>query len=148
MNIFSKVMLFSRASRRGFTLVEIMLVVIIMGVLAGMILPRFAGRTEQARIARAKSDIASISLALDLYELDLGSYPSSLVELTTKEPPSTLSDDAKEHFNGPYLKKGLPNDPWGRSYQFNPQSEHGQDYDLYSLGPDGKPGNDDVTNWQ
>jgi general secretion pathway protein G len=132
----------------GFTLVEIMLVVIIIGVLAGMILPRFSGRTEQARIARAKSDIASISLALDLYELDLGKYPVSLPELVAKDAPSDLSDESKEQWNGPYLKKGLPNDPWGREYQFNPESEHGQDYDLYSLGPDGKPGNDDITNWQ
>ena len=131
----------------GFTLVEIMLVVIIIGVLAAMVVPRFAGRTEQAKIARAKSDIASIGLGLDLYELDLGRYPNALTELVAKDPPSDLSDDAKAQWNGPYLKKGLPKDPWGRDYQFVRESQHQQDYDLFSLGPDGQPGNDDIANW-
>jgi len=134
-------------SRRAFTLIEIMLVVIIIGVLAAMVVPRFAGRTEQAKIARAASDIAAIGLALDLYELDLGQYPTSLAELVSTSPPSSLPQQQQAQWNGPYLKKGLPNDPWGRDYQFAAQSQHQQDYDLYSLGPDGQPGNDDITNW-
>ncbi len=137
----------NRQSSIGFTLVEIMLVVIIIGVLAAMVVPRFAGRTEQAKIARAKSDIAAIGLALDLYELDVGSYPSSLPELTVKDPPSGLSDAAKAQWHGPYLKKGVPRDSWGREYQYARESQHSQDYDLYSLGHDGQPGNDDITNW-
>jgi len=131
----------------GFTLIEIMLVVIIIGVLAAMVVPRFAGRTEQAKVARARSDIASIGLALDLYELDLGEYPASLSVLIAKDPPSDLSDEGQAQWNGPYLKKGLPRDPWGREYQYARESQHQQDYDLYSLGSDGQPGNDDVTNW-
>jgi len=135
-------------SRRGFTLVEIMLVVIIIGVLAAMVIPRFAGRTEQAKIARVKSDLAAIGLALDLYELDLGRYPKSLAELVAKDAPSGLSEEMRKQWNGPYLKKGLPKDPWGRDYQFTVESQHQQDYDLSSLGQDGQPGKDDVSNWQ
>ena len=134
--------------RRGFTLVEIMLVVIIIMVLAGTVLPRFAGRTEQAKIARASSDIAAIGLGLDLYELDLGQYPASLSELVAKEAPAGLSQEAREQWNGPYLKKGLPKDPWGRDYQYSKESQHNQDYDLFSFGTDGQPGNDDVANWE
>ena len=137
----------SLVSKRGFTLVEIMLVVIIIGVLAAMVVPRFAGRTEQAKIARAKSDIAAIGLALDLYELDLGQYSSALADLTVKDPPSGLSEEAKGQWNGPYLKKGLPKDPWGREYLYSRESKHHQDYDLSSLGSDGQPGKDDIANW-
>lgn len=119
----------------AFTLVEIMLVVIIIGVLAAMVIPRFAGRTEQAKIARAASDLAAIALALDLYEFDLGGYPASLEELMAREG------------HGPYLKKGLPRDPWGRPYQYVRESAHQQDYDLSSLGPDGQRSDDDIANW-
>ena len=134
-----------RRNRSGFTLVELMLVVIIIGVLAAMVVPRLAGRTEQAKIARAKADIAAVGLALDLYELDMGKYPADLEELASREAPSGVDS---EQWNGPYLKKGLPKDPWGRAYDFAAESKHSQDYDLSSLGPDGQPGNDDVTNWE
>ena len=132
----------------AFTLVELMLVVVIIGVLAAMVVPRLAGRTEQAKIARAKSDLAAIGLALDLYELDTGHYPASLEGVVAKDPPGDLSDETKAKWNGPYLKKGLPRDPWGRDYTYQKSSQHNQDYDLSSLGPDGQPGNDDVTNWE
>ena len=122
-----------------------MLVVIIIATLAAMVIPRLAGRTEQAKISRAQADLASIGLALDLYELDLGGYPDSLENLTKREAPSDLGEGVT--WNGPYLKKGLPNDPWGRAYSFTSDSQHNQDYDVWSLGPDGQPGKDDVTNW-
>ncbi len=130
----------------GFTLVELMLVVAIIGMLAAMVVPRLAGRSEQAKTARAKSDLATIGLALDLYELDLGRYPDALDGLAAAEAPSSLGGGVK--WNGPYLKKGLPKDPWGRPYVYQKTSQHHQDYDLSSLGPDGQPGNDDVTNWE
>ena len=137
----------SRQSR-GFTLAEIMLVVIIIGILASMVVPRFAGQTEKARMARAKADLAIIGQALDLYELDLGHYPDSLEELAQREPPSKLGQEEAARWNGPYLKKGLPKDPWGQVYHYTKESQHHQDYDVFSLGPDGQPGHDDVTNWE
>jgi len=140
-----------RRRQRAFTLIEILLVATIIGILAAMVVPRFVGRSKQALIARAKGDIASIGLALDLYELDTGGYPSgeSLDALASREPPSDVDRASGREWNGPYLKRGVPNDPWGRPYAYKRESAHAQDYDLSSAGPDGQLGNDDdVTNWE
>ncbi len=129
--------------KKAFTLIELMLVVIIIGVLSAMVVPRLAGRSEQARAQAAKTDISSsIPLALDLYEMDLGSYPESLDSLRTR--PGT----GAESWRGPYLKK-KPIDPWGKPYIYKFPGEHNQNsYDLSSLGNDGKQGtDDDVVNW-
>ncbi len=128
----------------GFTLIEILIVVIILGILASLVVPRLAGRTEEARREAARSDIeGGIALALDLYEADNGRYPASLDDLVTK--PS----DANK-WKGPYLKKGVPKDPWGHVYQYRfPGTQNSATYDLVSTGPDGQEGNeDDVTNWE
>lgn len=123
-------------NKKAFTLIELMLVVIIIGVLAAMVMPRLVGRSEQARIAAAKSDInANIALALDLYEMDNGHYPTSLDELMKK------GDSGK----GPYLKKE-PKDPWGRPYEYKPPSATGEDYTLCSKGADESKTEDDICN--
>jgi len=130
-----------RNCRNAFTLVELMLVVVIIGILVAMVVPRLAGRSEQAKAAAAKADIeSSIALGLDMYELDNGSYPDSLDALLTK--PSSGADN----WHGPYLKK-KPVDPWGRAYVYKHPGIHNGDYDLYSLGPDGSESADDVVSW-
>jgi len=134
--------------RYGFTLIELMLVVIIIAALAAMVVPRLAGRSEQAKIAVAGTDInANIAVALDLYELDNGRYPTTEQGLSALRVKPSGFPEAK-NWNGPYLKKE-PLDPWGNLYQYRyPATHEGPDYDLYSLGPDGVESDDDIGNWQ
>jgi general secretion pathway protein G len=130
----------------GFTLIEIMLVVIIIGVLASLVMPRLSGRTEQAKIAVVRADIqANIPLALDLFSTDIGHFP------TSEEGLDALRTNAGSvaEWNGPYLKKE-PKDPWGNSYIYASPGTHNNDYDLYSLGPnkvDNGGSTDDIGNW-
>ena len=120
-----------------------MLVVIIIGALVAMVMPRLTGRGEQARIAAAQADIqANIATALKLYELDNGNFPSTdegLGALITKTGSAV-------NWNGPYLEK-KPLDPWGREYKYKCPGDHRADYDLYSVGKDGIESEDDVKNW-
>lgn len=130
--------------KKGFTLVELMLVVIIIGTLVAMIMPRLTGRSEQARVAAAQADIqANIATSLKLYELDNGSFPNTSEGLEALLKRSTSATN----WNGPYLER-KPLDPWGREYKYKWPGEHRADYDLYSLGKDGTESNDDVTNWE
>jgi len=134
--------------RNAFTLVELMLVVVIIGVLVAMVVPRLTGRTQQARVAAASADIElNMPLAFDLYEVDNGFFPTTeqgIAALFTKSSSSPVPPN----WNGPYLKK-MPKDPWGQEYVYVSPGSHNTDYDLYSYGPNGaEGGGDDVTNWE
>jgi general secretion pathway protein G len=139
-----------RLGRQGFTLVEMLLVVIIITTLAAMIVPRFTGRAKEAKIAAATADIQSnVASGLDLYEVDNGMYPSTEQGLSALLESPTLPPLPKK-WRGPYLKKkGGLNDPWGNPYVYrSPGTHNAEDYDLYSLGPDGtEESNEKITNW-
>ncbi len=137
------------AKRSKFTFIEIMVVVVIIGVLAAIIMPKFFGRTEQAKVNAARSQLSIFSTALDAFQLDNNNYPTteqSLNALVVKPdiPPIPQS------WKGPYLANQIPQDPWGGKYIYKCPGEHNPNsYDLSSNGPDGKPGGgDDITNWQ
>jgi len=133
--------------QKGFTLVEIMLVVIIIAALSAMVVPRLVGRSEQAKILVARSDIdAHLATALKLYELDNGHFPSTsqgLAALRTKPTTSPIPSN----WNGPYIEKD-PVDPWGNEYQYISPGKHRPDYDMHSKGNDVVSSEDDITNWE
>ena len=133
--------------RSGFTLIEIMLVVIIIGALSAMIIPRLSGRSEQAKIAVARADIeAHLSTALKLYELDNGHFPTTAQGLMSlRIQPAT--QPIPKNWNGPYIEKD-PLDPWDRLYVYASPGEHRPDYDLSSKGKDSNSEKDDITNWE
>lgn len=134
--------------REGFTLIEILVVVVILGILATVIVPRIMGRPEEARITKAKVDIKSIETALSLYKIDNGSYPTT--ELGLKALVEKPAQGAKRWREGGYLSK-IPADPWGAPYVYLSPGSHGE-YDLTSLGSDGEQGgegnNADINSWE
>ncbi len=136
-------------TKNAFTLIEIMLVVVIIGILAAMIVPNIAGRGEQARKSTARTDIeANLPSALDLYEMDNGRFPTTEQGLKALiQKPSTTPEAT--NWSGPYLKKKkMPLDPWGHEYIYSSPGAHNtDDYDLSSYGQDGIESKDDVTNW-
>ncbi len=134
------------AQRRqhGFTLIELLVVIIILAILAAVVIPRVINRTEDARIAKATSDISTIDTTMDTYKLDTGEYPTADEGLNAFQ--TNTSNNPK--WNGPYLKNGVSQDPWGNPYIYTVPGDHGNDYDIYSAGPDKQPGtNDDIGNW-
>ncbi len=137
--------------RKGFTLIEIMVVIVILALLAALVGPKLMGRTDDAKITDARVQIKNIETALKLYKLDNGNYPSTeqgLVALITKPTVGVIPNGYKE---GGYLEsKKVPKDPWGSDYLYISPGEHG-DYDLFSYGSDGAKGgegkNVDITSW-
>ncbi|HLD69521.1 MAG TPA: type II secretion system major pseudopilin GspG [Candidatus Omnitrophota bacterium] len=131
----------------GFTLIEIMLVVIIIGALSAMVIPRLSGRSDQAKRTAAQADIeAHLATALKLYDLDNGYFPTTsqgLVALRVKPDESPVP----ANWNGPYIEKEAI-DPWGRPYVYVSPGDHRGDYDLSSNGKDEKKDDDDITNWK
>lgn len=138
-----------KSTSRGFTLIEVMVVVVILGILAAIIVPRIMGRPEEAKRTKAQVDIKAVEEALSLYKLDNGFYPNTEqgIEALVKKPET--APIPKKWKEGGYLPK-VPSDPWGRDYQYLSPGEHG-DFDLYSLGADGEPGGEgkdaDVESW-
>lgn len=132
---------------KAFTLVEILLVVVIIGALSAMIIPRLSGRSEQAKVQVARADIdAQISTALKLYELDNGTFPSTSQGLMALRKKPTNPPMAK-NWRGPYIEKD-PVDPWGNMYQYASPGKNRSDYDLWSEGVDPASSSDNITNWQ
>ena len=129
----------SRKQPKGFTLIELLLVMVIIGLLAALVGPRFFGQEKKARQRAAKGQIALFEAALDNYRLDVGRYP------TTEQGLQALREkpDEVEKWDGPYLKKTVPADPWGNPFAYESPSEHG-DYAIISYGADGSPGGEDV----
>lgn len=136
----------SRLGRSGFTLIELLVVLMILGLLAGIVGPKIFGGVGKGKQSAAKTQIEAFGQALDQYRLDTGKYP------TTAEGLNALQNSTGvQGWDGPYLKKGLPNDPWSKPYQYQSPGSHG-DYDLFSYGADGAPGgtgeNKDVNSWE
>ena len=137
-------------SRSGFTLIEIMVVIIILGILVGLIVPRFMEKPEKARIVKAQMQIESISAALKEYKLDCGDYPTTEQGLEALVEKPSIGTIPKKYPEKGYLPK-VPKDPWGNDYVYISPGEHG-DFDLISYGADGEQGgegkNADVQSWE
>ena len=132
----------------GFTLIEIIVVLVILGILASIVVPNVISRTDQAQIVKAKQDIRAMESALQMYRVDNFKYPSTDQGLQALAEKPT-GDAAKNWQSGGYIKK-LPKDPWQNDYQYLSPGENGE-FDIYSLGADGRPGgteaNADIGNW-
>jgi general secretion pathway protein G len=133
---------------RGFTLIELIVVIVILGLLAGLVVPRLFKHVGQARTATASAQIAAFQTALGAYKLDTGSFPTNELGLSAlRTAPSGV-----RNWNGPYLPKDIPLDPWGNAYVYKFPGDHGDEPDIISYGADGRPGGEgedaDVCSWK
>lgn len=131
---------------QGFTLLELLVVMVILGLLAGYVAPKYFGQVGKSEVKVARAQIDAFDKALDQYRLDTGHYPN-----TAQGMSALMTKPANEpNWQGAYLKKALPPDPWGNAYQYRQPGEHGE-YDLFSYGKDGQPGGSgeaaDIANW-
>ena len=144
--------LFISFNSSGFTLIELMVVIVILGILAGLIVPRIMGRPDEARQLKAKMQIESLETALKLYKLDNGAYPSTDQGLDALIAPPDTPPVPKKWRDGGYLEKGnVPEDPWGNTFVYLSPGVH-DDYDISSYGADGVSGGDgknaDINSWE
>jgi len=135
-----------RDSQRGFSLIELLIVMVILGLLASLVGPKMFGKLGMAKQKTAKTQIEMLMTAMDSYRLDVGSYPSS------QEGLDALAENTgSDKWDGPYLQKGVPKDPWDNDYQYSNPGEHGE-IDIFSYGADNQSGGDgenaDVGSWQ
>ena len=140
---------FNSFKQSGFTLIEVIVVLVILGILASIVVPNVISRTDQAQIVKAKQDIRALESALQMYRVDNFSYPTTDQGLQALVEKPSSGPEAKNWQKGGYIKK-VPSDPWQNEYQYIIPVEEG-DFDLYSLGADGRPGgadsNADIGNW-
>ncbi len=135
----------SRRRSAAFTLVEMLLVLVILATLAAIVIPKMAGRSQQAKLTAAQSQISNLEMALDAFEVDNGYYPKSGALNDLVDAPANATS-----WKGPYLKKGVPPDPWGSTYTYEYPGKHtANGYDIMSAGPDGRFGtDDDINSWE
>jgi general secretion pathway protein G len=141
-----------RLGERGLTLIEVVVVIIVLGLLAGLVGPQIIGRVSEAKSSTARTQVELFSVALDNYRLDNSRYPTTEQGLRAlRERP--VRDPAPQNWRGPYLRKEIPLDPWGQPYVYkSPGDENPSSYDLYTLGRDGQPGGEDedadIKSWE
>ncbi len=132
--------------QKGFSLIELLIVMVILGLLASLVGPRMFGKLGMAKQKTAKTQIEMLMSALDSYRLDVGRYPS-----TQEGLDALVQNPGVENWNGPYLAKAVPNDPWGNPYYYENPGQHGE-IDIFSYGADGQPGGEgedaDVNSWE
>ncbi|WP_347907467.1 type II secretion system major pseudopilin GspG [Pseudomonas grandcourensis] len=137
---------YARRPQSGFTLLELLVVLVVLGLLAGIVAPKYFAQLGRSEVKVAKAQIEGLSKALDLYRLEVGHYPST--EQGLQALVTAPADEPR--WTGPYLQKKLPQDPWGHNYAYRYPGENSE-YDLLSMGKDGQPGgegeNAEVTNW-
>ena len=133
-----------KKSQTGFSLIELLVVLVILGLIAGLVVPNIIGQTEKAKVKAAAATIQRIAMGVDAYYLDNGEVPERLADLVNE--PGNVSN-----WTGPYIKKSILKDPWGEAYQFRYPGEHGE-FDIVSFGPDKQMGgegkNADITSWE
>lgn len=141
-------MFWNRVSRQsGFTLLELLVVMVILGLLVGYVAPKYFAQVGKSEVKTARAQIEALEKALDMYRLDTGHYP------TTEQGLAALNvkPQNEPRWSGPYLKKDVPLDPWGKAYIYKVPGEKGTEFDLMSLGKDSRPGgegeNADISNW-
>ena len=136
---------YTRYGRKAFTLIELLVVIVIIGLLASLVAPKFFGKLDDAKLKTARAQMEMLSTSLDAFRLDVGRYPNSNegLEILWKH-----EDTSVKGFMGPYLPKPVKEDPWGNPYQYKSSGGEKTPYKLYSFGPDGVEGGEDLSVWE